>query len=100
MALLLFVAINNHNNLQLVCQALVDDEIAETHIWILKYTLLITGGIKQSNRIISGGLIPLVFMIDSNSTVNAACIKIYQDCYTMHCIYHIGQIFIKSFQNY
>jgi len=32
MALLLFVAIDNHNNSRLVCQAFIDDETAEAHI--------------------------------------------------------------------
>ncbi len=77
MALLLFIAIDNYNNLWLVCQALIDDEITEAYIWILKYTLLATNDIKQSNGIISEGLILLVFMTDSNSVVDAVCIKIY-----------------------
>ncbi len=63
MALSLFVVIDNHNNSQLVYQALIDNETAEAHIWILECTLLAIGGIKQSNGIISEGLIPLVFMI-------------------------------------
>ncbi len=36
-------------------------------------------------------------MIDSDSAVDIACIKIYQDYYTMHCIYHISQNFYKKF---
>ena len=96
MALSLFAAIDNHNHSRLVCQALVDDETAETHIWILECTLLATGGKKQSNEVISGGLTPLVFMTDSDPAVDAACAKIYQSCYAMHCIYHIGQNLYKK----
>jgi len=96
MALSLFVAIDNHNHSRLVYQALVDDEMAETHIWILECTLLATGGKRQSNGILSAGLIPLVFMTDSDPAVDAACIKIYQGCYTMHCIFHIGQNLYKK----
>src|ERR1044071_10480579 len=96
MTLSLFVAIDNHNNSRLVCQALVDDKTAEAHIWILECTLLVTGGIKQSNGIINRGLILLVFMTDSDPAVDATCIKVYQGCYTMHCIYHIGQNLYKK----
>jgi hypothetical protein len=97
MALSLFIAINNHNNSRLICQALVDDEIAEAHIWILECTLLAIGGKRQLNKTISGGLVPLVFMTDSDPAVDAACIKIYRGCYTMHCIFHIGQNLYKKF---
>ena len=90
MALSLFVAIDNHNNSWLVCQALVDNETAEDHIWILEYTLLAIGGIKQSNGIINRGLIPLVFMTDSDPAIDATYIKVYQGCYTMYYIYYIG----------
>ena len=59
---------------------------------IFECTLLVTGGKKQSNSDeISEGLIPLVFMTDSDPAVDAACIKIYQSCYAMHCIFHISQ---------
>ena len=96
MALSLFVAIDNHNHSRLVWQALVDDEMAETHVWILECTLLATGGKRQSNGIISEGLIPLVFITDSDPAVDAACVKIYQGCYTIHCIFHIGQNLYKK----
>jgi hypothetical protein len=95
MALSLFVVIDNHNCSRLVCQALVDDETAEAHIWILECTLLATGG-KRQNENISGGLIPLVFMTDSDPAVDAACIRIYKGCYAMHCIYHINQNLYKN----
>ena len=95
MALSLFVAIDNHNCSRLVCQALVDDETAEAHIWIFECTLLATGGKKQ-NATINGGLIPLVFMTDSDPAVDAACIRVYKDCYAMHCIYHINQNLYKN----
>ncbi len=36
-------------------------------------------------------------MTNLDSAVDAACIKIYQDCYTMHCIYHIDQNLYKKF---
>ncbi|GBC16349.1 protein FAR1-RELATED SEQUENCE 11-like isoform X1 [Rhizophagus irregularis DAOM 181602=DAOM 197198] len=97
MALSLFVTIDNHNNSRLVCQALIDDETAEAHAWIFECTLLATGGKKQSNETISGGLVPLVFMTDADLAVDAACIKIYQNCYTMHCIFHISQNLHKKF---
>ena len=95
MALSLFVIIDNHNCSRLVCQALVDDETAEAHIWILECTLLATGGKRQSENII-GGLIPLVFMTDSDPAVDAACIRVYKGCYAMHCIYHINQNLYKN----
>ncbi|GBC00156.1 hypothetical protein RclHR1_03770003 [Rhizophagus clarus] len=95
MALSLFVAIDNYNCSRLVCQALVDDETADTHIWILEYTLLATSG-KRQNENINGGLIPLVFMTDSDPAVDAACIKVYKGCYAMHCIYHINQNLHKN----
>jgi len=95
MALSLFVVIDNYNSSRLVCQALVDDETAEAHIWILECTLLATGG-KRENEKISEGLIPLVFMTDSDPAVDAACIRIYKDCYAMHCIYHISQNLYKN----
>ncbi|CAB5210828.1 unnamed protein product [Rhizophagus irregularis] len=72
MALSLFVTIDNHNNSRLVCQALIDDETAEAHAWIFECTLLATGGKKQSNETISGGLVPLVFMTDADLAVDAA----------------------------
>ncbi|GBC11573.2 protein FAR1-RELATED SEQUENCE 11-like [Rhizophagus irregularis DAOM 181602=DAOM 197198] len=97
MALSLFVAIDNHNNSRLVCQALIDNKTAEAHAWIFECTLLATGGKKQSNETISGGLVPLVFMTDADPAVDAACIKIYQNCYTMHCIFHISQNLHKKF---
>jgi hypothetical protein len=95
MALSLFVIIDNHNCSRLVCQALVDDETAEAHIWILECTLLATGGRRQ-NENVSGGLIPLVFMTDSDPAVDAACIRIYKGCYAMHCVYHINQNLHKN----
>lgn len=95
MALSLFVAIDNHNCSRLVCQALVDDETADAHIWILECTLLATGG-KRQNENINGGLIPLVFMTDSDPAVDAACIRVYKGCYAMHCIYHINQNLHKN----
>ena len=95
MALSLFVVIDNYNCSQLVCQALVDDKTAEAHVWILECTLLATGGKKQNGNI-SEGLIPLVFMTDSDPAVDAACIRIYKNCYAMHCIYHINQNLHKN----
>ncbi len=95
MALSLFVAIDNHNCSRLVCQALVDDETTEAHVWILECTLLATGGERQ-NEMIDGGLIPLVFMTDSDPAVDAACIRVYKNCYAMHCVYHISQNLYKN----
>jgi len=95
MALSLFVAIDNHNCSRLICQALVDDETTESHIWILECTLLATGG-KRQNENINGGLIPLVFMTDSDPAVDAACIRVYKGCYAMHCVYHINQNLHKN----
>lgn len=95
MALSLFVAIDNHNCSRLVCQALIDDETTEAHMWVLECTLLATGG-KRQNEAINGGLIPLVFMTDSDPAVDAACIRVYKNCYAMHCIYHIGQNLYKN----
>ncbi len=96
MALSLFVAIDNRNCSRLVCQALVDDETAEAHIWILECTLLATGGKRLENETINGGLIPLVFMTDSDPAVDAACIRVYKGCYAMHCVYHINQNLHKN----
>ncbi|CAB5394607.1 unnamed protein product [Rhizophagus irregularis] len=79
----------------MICQALVDDETADAHIWILECTLLATGG-KRQNENINGGLIPLVFMTDSDPAVDAACIRVYKGCYAMHCIYHINQNLHKN----
>jgi len=94
-ALSLFVTIDNHNCSRLVCQALVDDETTEAHVWILECTLLATGGERQ-NEMIDGGLIPLVFMTDSDPAVDAACIRVYKNCYAMHCVYHISQNLYKN----
>ena len=52
MALSLFVIIDNYSCSRLICQALVDDEIAEAHIWIFECTLLATDGKKQNENII------------------------------------------------
>ena len=95
MALSLFIAIDNYNCSRLVCQALVDDETTEAHMWIFECTLLATDG-KRQNENISGGLIPLVFMTDSNPAVDAAYIRVYKGCYAIHCIYHINQNLYKN----
>ncbi|RIA90320.1 hypothetical protein C1645_876175 [Glomus cerebriforme] len=49
---------------------------------ILEYILLATGG-KRQNKIINGGLTPLVFMTDSDPAVDAACIRVYKNCYAI-----------------
>ncbi|GBB85770.1 hypothetical protein RclHR1_12200003 [Rhizophagus clarus] len=77
MVLSLFVAVDNHNNSQLVYQVLVDDETTETHIWILECTLFMISGKKQPDKTINKGLVLLVFMTDSNPAVDTACAKFY-----------------------
>ena len=63
----------------LIAQALISDETTESYKWILECT---------KNTTITE---PLVFVTDADPAADAAIGQIYENTYSIYCIFHISE---------
>lgn len=79
MALSFFVTIDSNMKSRIVAQALIDWKIKDAYSWILQCML---------NAI---GIIPKIFVTDTDSGIDIAIQLKYPSAFHIHCIWHIGQ---------
>ncbi|CAG8794207.1 7003_t:CDS:1, partial [Cetraspora pellucida] len=78
---------DNNLKTRIVAQMIVDNKIQSSYEWIFKYVKELTG------------ILPKVFITDSDSVVNGAVATQFPNTFHMHCIWHISQNLPKHLKN-
>lgn len=85
MTLCNFVIVDTNNRSRLVASALICQEGTEDYEWILRNLLV------ANNRII-----PTVLLVDEDTAMEAACIKILPETSMVSCIWHLASLNLKK----